>query len=180
MIFVVGHFRLRSHFAGSVLIGSDHLKSNRSWIMGRSLSYEILKGVRPAWLGCYWSSHPLLAYLSWFEGLEFPTWSFLVGQLVTRTCCVAVRTSSSSMEYLFTRLNRSSIVSDCFLAKDSKNNIPKQMLLLKICRMTSMLQNSTWSTTYLNCFTNSLKDSFSCILMFCRALMFCLYHAEPR
>ncbi|XP_034689176.1 factor of DNA methylation 4-like [Vitis riparia] len=39
------HFWLRSRFAGSVLIGSDHLKSERSWIMGKSLSYEILRGV---------------------------------------------------------------------------------------------------------------------------------------
>ena len=54
MSFVIGHFRLRSYFAGFVLIGFDHLKSNRSQIMGRSFSYKMLKGVRPTWLGLAW------------------------------------------------------------------------------------------------------------------------------
>ena len=142
--------------------------------------YEMLKGVRPTWLGYYWSSRPLLACLSWFEGLELPTRSFLVGRLVTRTCYVATRTSSLSMEYLFACLNRSSIVASGFLARNSKNGVPRQIFLLKICKMASMLQDSTWSTTCLNRFTNSLKDSFSCILMFCRVLMFNLWHAEHR
>ena len=148
--------------------------------MGRSLLYEMLSGVRLAWLDYYWSSRLLLACLGWFEGLELSTWSFLVGQLVTRTCWVAARTLSSSMEYLFAHLNKSSIIVGDFLVRDSKNGVPRQMFLLKICRMTSMLQDSTWSMICLNHFMNSLKDSFSFILMFCMVLMFCLWRVEHR
>ena len=124
--------------------------------MGRSLSYEILRRVRSTWLGCCRSSRPFPACLSWFEGLELPTWSFQVGRLVTRTCCVVSQTPSSSMEYLFARLNRSSIVVDDFLARDLKNGVPGYMFLLNICRMISMLLDFTWSTTCPNHFTNSL------------------------
>ena len=142
--------------------------------MGRSLLYEMLRGVRPTWLGCCCLSHPLLACLSWFAGLEPPVESFLSGRLVTRTCWVIARTFSSSMEYLFARLNKLSIIAGGFLARDSKNDIPKQILLLNIFRMTSTLQNSIWSTTCPNHFTNSLEDSFSCIFMFYKVLMFML------
>ena len=90
------------------------------------------------------------------------------------TYWVVMRTLSSSIKYLFARLNMSSIVAGSFLEKDLMNDVPGQMLLLKICRITSMLQDSTWRTTCPNHFTNSLKDSLSYILMFCRVLMFCL------
>ena len=78
------------------------------------------------------------------------------------------------IEYLFARLNKSSIVVDSFLTRDSKKGVLGHMFLLKICRMTSMLQDSTWSTTCPNCFTNSLNDSFSYIFMFYGVLMFYL------
>ena len=130
--------------------------------------------------GLHWLSRPLLVCLSWFEGLELLTWSFLVGWLVTRTYWVAVRMSSSSMEYLLARLNKSSIVASSFLARDSKNDIPGQMLLLKICRMASMLQDFPWRTTYSNRFMNSLKDLFSCILIFYKVFMFYLWWTEHR
>ncbi|KAL6320521.1 hypothetical protein AAG906_007600 [Vitis piasezkii] len=57
----------------------------------------------------------------------------------TKICWVAARTSSSSIEYLLARRNKSSIVVGGFLASDSKNGVPRQMLRLKICRTTSML-----------------------------------------
>ena len=88
--------------------------------------------------------------------------------------------SSSSIEYLSAHLNKSSIVVRGFLARDTKKGVLGQILLLKICRMTSMLKDSIWSTTCLNCFTNSLSDSFSCIFMFYRILMFLLCLAEHR
>ena len=125
-------------------------------------------------------THSLSTCLSWFEGLELPSWLFQVGQLVTKTYCVAARTSPSSIKYLFSCLNKSSIVAVDFLVIDLKNGVPRQMLLLKVCKMASMLQDSTWSTTYLNHFTNSLKDSFSCILRFCKVLMFCLWRVEQK
>lgn len=37
-----------------------------------------------------------------------------------------------------------------------------------------MLQDSNWSTAQPNRFMKSLSDSFSCILMFCKVLMFCV------
>ena len=80
----------------------------------------------------------------------------------------------------FARLNRSSIVAGDFLARDSKKGVPGQMLLSKIYKMTSILHDSTWSTTYSNRFTSSLRDSFSCIFMFCRVLMLCLCRVEHR
>lgn len=43
------------------------------------------------------------------------------------------------MEYLFACLNKLSIVVGGFLAIDSKKGVLRQILLLKICTMTSML-----------------------------------------
>ena len=148
--------------------------------MERSLWYDMLRGVRPAWLGCCYPSHLFSACLSWFKGLELPTWLFLVGRLVTRTYCVVARTLSSSIKHLFACLNRSSIIAGGFLARDSKKGVLGHMLLLKICRMTSMLHDSTWSMAYPNRFTNSLRDSFSYIFMFCRVLMFNLCHVKHK
>ena len=65
--------------------------------------------------------------------------SFLAGWPITRICWVAVRTSSSSIEYLFARRNRSFIVVGGFFARDSKNGVPGHMLCLKIWRTASML-----------------------------------------
>ena len=113
-------------------------------------------------------------------GLAFLSASPLDGRPATKTCWVAARTSSSSIEYLLAHLNKSSIVVGGFLASDSKNGVSGQMLRLKICRTTSMLQASTWSTAWPNRFTNSLKDSLSCIFMFCRVLIFCLCRAKHR
>ena len=137
-------------------------------------------GVRLAWFSCCWSSYPLLACLNWFKGFELLAWLFLVGRLVTRTYWVATRTSSSSIEYLFARLNRSSIVVGGFFARNLKNGVPELMLFLKIYKMVSLLQNSTWSTAYPNHFMKSLEDLFSCILMFCKVLIFYLWWAEHR
>ena len=122
----------------------------------------------------------LLAYLNWFEGLEFLALSFLVGWLVTKTYWEAARTLSSSIKYLSTRLNRLSIVVGDFSMRDLKNGVLGLMLHLKICRMTSILQDSTWSTTWTNCFMKFLSDSFSCNLMFCRVLMFYFWRAKHK
>lgn len=81
----------------------------------------------------------LLGGPCWFEGLKFLVASLLAAWPTTRTCCVAARMSSFSMEYLFARWNRSSMVVGGFLARDSKKGVPRHMLRLKICRMTSML-----------------------------------------
>ena len=54
------------------------------------------------------------------------------------------------------------------------------MLHLKICRMASILQDSTWSTTCPNRFMKSLSDSFSCNLMFCKVIMFCLWRVKHK
>ena len=99
--------------------------------MGRSLSYEILKGVRLGWVGCC-PSYRLPICLRWFVGLELPAELFLAFRLVTKTYWVAARTSSSSMGYLFALLNKSPIVARGFLARDSKKGVLEQMFLLKI------------------------------------------------
>ena len=69
-------------------------------------------------------------------------------------------------------MNRSSIIVGDFFRRDSKNGVFGLMLHLKIYKMTSILQDSTWSTTCLNHFMKSLSVSFSYNLMFCRVLMF--------
>ena len=148
--------------------------------MGKSLSYEMLRGVRLAWASYCCLPYPLPVCLRWFTGLELLVESFLTFRLVTRINWVAVRTLSSSLEYLFARLNKLSIVAEGFLTRGSNKGVPEQILLLKIWRTTSMLQDSTWSMTCLNLFTNSLNDSFSCIFMFCKVLMFCLCCVEHR
>ena len=56
---------------------------------------------------------------------------------------MVVRALSLSMEYLFARLNRLSIVACDFLVIDSKKGVLEQMLLLKICKMASILHDST-------------------------------------
>ena len=100
--------------------------------MGKSFSYEILKGVRLAWFDCWGPPCPFLVYLRWPTVLKFRVESFLASWLVTRICWVAVRTSSSSIEYLFSHLNKSSIVTRGFLARNTKKDVPGQILLLKI------------------------------------------------
>ncbi|RVX15062.1 hypothetical protein CK203_007696 [Vitis vinifera] len=65
-------------------------------------------------------------------GLVFLSALLLDGRPATKTCWVAARTSSSSIEYLLARLNKSSIVVGGFLASDSKNGVLGQMLRLKI------------------------------------------------
>ena len=79
------------------------------------------------------------------------------------------------MEYLSAHLNRSPIVTGDFFTRDLKNGVPRPMLRLNICRIASILQDSTWSTTCPNRFMKSMSDSFSYSLMFCRVLMFCLW-----
>ena len=59
------------------------------------------------------------------------------------------------MEYLFTSLNRLSIVASDFFVRDSKNDVPEKMFHLKIYKMASMLQDSTFSR-YLSGFNNFL------------------------
>lgn len=85
------------------------------------------------------SSCPLLDDLGWFEVLKLLVVSLLEAWPATRTCCVAARTSSSSMEYLFACRNRSSMDIGGFLARDSKKGVPGHMLRLKIYRTVSML-----------------------------------------
>ena len=49
--------------------------------------------------------------------LGFLISSFLVDWPATKICCVATRTSSSNIEYLFAHLNRSSMVTGGFFSK---------------------------------------------------------------
>ena len=78
------------------------------------------------------SSCPLLDDLEWFGALKLLVASLLAAWPTTRTCCVAARTSSSSMEYLPARWNKSSMDVGGFLARDSKKGVPGHMLHLKI------------------------------------------------
>ena len=129
---------------------------------------------------CCWPIRLLLIFLDWFEGLELPASLFLVEPLVTKTYWDAAQTSSSSIEYLSAHLNRSSIVVGSFFARDSKNGVPELMFCLKICRMASLLQDSTWSIAYPNRFMKSLSDLFSYNLIFYKVLMFCFWQAKHR
>ena len=126
------------------------------------------------------SSCPLLDDLRWLGALKLLVASLLVAWPTTKTCCVAARTSSSSMEYLLARRNKSSMDVGGFLARDSKKGVPGHMLHLKIWRIASMLYDSTCRTACLKRFTNSLRVSFSCILMFYKVLIFCLCLAEHK
>ena len=130
---------MSSLLAGSALMGPGHLKSDSSGIIGRSFSYDTVRGVSGGSSG--WLCLPCLqpSSLYWFGSLEFLSASFLAGCSVTRICWVAAYTSSSSIEYLFARWNRSSIVVGGFLASDLKNGVLGHMLRLKIWRTTSML-----------------------------------------
>ncbi|KAL6318204.1 hypothetical protein AAG906_035709 [Vitis piasezkii] len=55
------HFLLRSLMDGSVSMGLGHLKSDNPWIIGRSFSYDTVRGVRGGLSGrlgppCLWST----------------------------------------------------------------------------------------------------------------------------
>ena len=126
------------------------------------------------------SSCPLLDDLGWLGASKLLVASLLATWPATRTCCVAARMSSSNMEYLPTRRNKSSMDVGGFLARDSKKGVPRHMLRLKIWRTASMLYDSTCETACSKRFTNSLRVLFSCILMFCKVLIFCLCLAEHK
>ena len=126
------------------------------------------------------SSCPLLDDPGWLGVLKLLEASLLAAWPATRTCCVAAQMSSSSMEYLLARRNESSMVVGGFLASDSKKGVLGHMFRLKIWRTASMLYDSTCRTACPKRFTNSLRVSFSCILMFCKVLIFCLCLAEHK
>ena len=128
---------------GSVPMGLGHLKSDKPWIIGRSFSYDMERGVRGGISGRLGPSCLRSDGFGRSGGLVFLSVLLLDGRPATKTCWVAARTSSSSIEYLLARLNKSSIVVGGFLASDSKNGVPGQMLRLKICRTASILQAST-------------------------------------
>ena len=121
----------------------------------------------------------MLFYLNWqFDGFELLTLLFfLAAWLVMRICCEVARTSSSSIAYLSTLLNKSSIVASGFLVRDSKNKVSRLILFLKFCRSVFMLYNSTCNIACPNHFMKSLSDYPSYILMFCKVLIFCFYRA---
>ena len=126
------------------------------------------------------SSCPLLDDPGWLGAPKLLVASLLVAWPATRTCCVTARTSSSSMEYLLARRNKLSMDVGGFLARDSKKGVPGHMLSLKFWRIASMLYDSTCKTVCPKRFTNSLRASFSCILMICKVLTFYLYLAEHK
>ena len=126
------------------------------------------------------SSCPLLDDLGWLGALKLLVASLLKAWPATKTCYVAARMSSSSMEYLLARRNKSSMDVGGFLARDSKKGVPGHMLRLKIWRTAAMLYDSTCRTACPKRFTNSLRVLFSCILMFCKVLIFCLCLAEHK
>ena len=128
---------------GSVPWGLSHLKSDKPWIIGRSFSYDMERVVRGGLFERLGPSYLRSDGLGRSGGLAFLSASPLDGRPATKTCWVAARTSSSSIEYLLICLNKSSIVVGDFLASHSKNGVLGQMLRLKICRTTSMLQAST-------------------------------------
>ena len=74
------------------------------------------------------SSCPLLDDPGWLGALKLLVASLLVACPATRTCCVAARMSSSSMEYLLACRNKSSMDVGGFLARDSKKGVPGHML----------------------------------------------------
>ena len=126
------------------------------------------------------SSCPLFDDPRWLGALKLLVVSPLMAWPATRTCCVAAQTSSSSMEYLLARRNKSFMDVGGFLARDSKKGVPGHMLHLKIWRTASMLYDSTCRTACPKRFMNSLNVSFSCILMFYKVLIFCLCLAEHK
>ena len=119
-------------------MGLGHLKLDSSQIIGRSFSYDTVRGVSGG--SSEWLCSPCLQPddLCWFRGLKLLSASVLVDCPVTRICWVAARTSYSSIEYLFARQNRSSMVVGGFLASDLKNGVPGHIFRLKICRTASM------------------------------------------
>ena len=159
-------------------MGLGHLNPGRSQIIESSFSYDVVRSVRMS--GRRHSSCPLLDVLGWLGALKLLVASLLTAWRATRTCCVAARTSSSTMEYLLARRNKSSIVVGGFLARESNKGVPGHMLRLKIWKTASMLYDSTCKTACPKRFTNSLKVSFSCILMFCKVLIFCLCLTEHK
>ena len=161
---------------GFDLTGLGHLKPSRSRIIGSSFSYDLVRGVRMS--SGRRSSCPLLDDLRWLGALKLLVVSPLAAWPATRTYCVAARTSSSSMEYLLARRNKLSMDVGGFLARDSKKGVPRHMLRLKIWWTVFMLYDSTCRTACPKRFTNSLNVSFSCILMFCKVLIFCLCLAK--
>ncbi|RVW84097.1 hypothetical protein CK203_040606 [Vitis vinifera] len=124
---------------GFVPSGLGHLKSDMSWIIGRSFSYDMERGVRGGISGRIGPSCLQSDGLGRSESLALLSAPLLDACPATKTCWVAARTSSSSIEYLLSRRNKSSIIVGGFLASDSKNGVPEQMLYLKICRTASML-----------------------------------------
>ncbi|RVW70980.1 hypothetical protein CK203_050596 [Vitis vinifera] len=97
------------------------------------------RGVRGSSSGRVDPSCLLLDGLDRSGSLAFLSAPLLDACPATKTCWVAACTSSSSIEYLLARRNKSSIVVGGFLVSDSKNGVPGQMLRLKICRTASML-----------------------------------------
>ena len=124
MLFVVGTFSIAIPLGCIHFRGSGHLKMDSSWIMGRSFSYDTLRGVRLDWSGWRCSPCPLLDCLRWLVVLGFLATSLLADWPMTKIYCVVAQTSSLSIEYLFIHLNKSSIVTRGFLARDFKNGVP--------------------------------------------------------
>ena len=109
---------------GSVPWGLGYLKSDKPWITRRSFSYEMERGVGGSLSGRLDPSCLRSDDLGRSGGLAFLSASPLDGRPATKTCWVAARMSSSSIEYLLARLNKLSIVVGGFLTSDSKNGVP--------------------------------------------------------
>lgn len=123
-------FLLQSLSEGFDFIDLGHLNSGSSRIIGSNFSYVKERGV--CVIGGRHSSCPLLDDLGWFNVLKLLVASLLAIWPAIRTCYVVARTSSSSVEYLFARRNKSSMDVGGFLVRDLKKGVPGHMLRLKI------------------------------------------------
>ena len=79
---------------------------------------------------------------------------------------------SSNVEYLSTHLYNFSIVVGGSRDSEWKNGTVGPKLLLKFWRAASILYESICKTTPPNLLVKSRMDSFSCLKMVCRELMF--------
>ncbi|RVW22445.1 hypothetical protein CK203_099234 [Vitis vinifera] len=136
MFLLCGHVPCGRHIScydlfwmGSVSRGLGHLKSDKPWIIGRSFSYDMERGVRGGLSGRLDPSCLRSDDLGRSGSLTLLSVPLLDVCPATRTCWVAARTSSSNIEYLFARLNKSSIVVGGFLASDSKNGSADVLLV---------------------------------------------------
>ena len=149
---------------------------------GRSLSYEIFRGVN--WGGSLFlsdCSREFFWFLLWLPccsgcsfAVDLPFWAVII------TIWEAARILSSSVEYLSARLYSSSIVADGSRDSDWKKCVVDPKLLRKFWRTASMLYASICWIACPNLMVKSRIDSSSCLKMVCSELMIPFYRTEHK